>query len=108
MRGITSGRCANRCDLRRMERIIRRLLLGWLGLLAGVVLAYQYGYERLAYWLLWPVALGSPVVVVLLWWFLGLRLRGVWRRVRVLRRARHWRRKLAPDNRWLNTPGEET
>lgn len=90
-----------------MERTIRRLLLGWLGLLPSAALAYRYGYDRLAYWLLWPVALGSPLVVVLLLWLLVLRLREVWHRVRVLRRARHWQRKQAPDNRWLDTPQEE-
>ncbi|RZK54787.1 MAG: hypothetical protein EOO59_11125 [Hymenobacter sp.] len=90
-----------------MERTIRRLLLGWLGLLAGVVLAYHYGYAKPAYWLLWPVALGSPLVVGTLGWLLVLRLREVWHRVRVLRRARHWRRQQAPDDRWLDTPWEE-
>ncbi|MGI4865179.1 MAG: hypothetical protein ACRYFZ_14755 [Janthinobacterium lividum] len=90
-----------------MERTIRRLLLGWLGLLASVVLAYRYGYARPAYWLLWLVALGSPLVVVMLGWLLVLRLREVWHRVRVLWRARHWRRKRAPDYRWLDTPWEE-
>ena len=32
-----------------MERIIRRLLIGWLLLLGGVLLAYHYGYSLLAY-----------------------------------------------------------
>ena len=89
-----------------MEQTIRRLLLVWLGLLTGVVLAYRYGYDRLAYWLLWMVALGSPVVALMIGWLLVLQLRDLWHRVRMLRRARHWQRKRATDDSWMVTPWE--
>lgn len=87
-----------------MERIIRRLLLIWLLLLAGVLVAQHFGYVLLAYWLLWAVAIGSPVVVALLLALVALGLRDAWRRLRVLHRARHWRRKEAtqrPDGWWM-------
>jgi hypothetical protein len=90
-----------------MERTIRRLLLVWIGLLAGVTLAYRYGYSRLAYWLLWSVALSSPFVVAIVLWLMVLQVRESWHRVRVLWRARHWRRKREADDRWMNTPWED-
>ena len=90
-----------------MERIIRRLLIGWLLWLSGVLLAYHYGYSLLAYRLLWAVAIGSPVVGVLLLARVVLGLCDAWRRVRVLRRARHWRHKQEADNWWMDTQWED-
>jgi hypothetical protein len=89
-------------DRAKSERIIRRLLLVWLLLLAGVLLTQVYpfsGSARLGYWLLVVVALGSPVVALLLLWLIGLRLREAFYRVRVLRRAARWKRK-APLGFW--------
>jgi hypothetical protein len=91
-----------------MERIIRRLLIGWLLLLGGVLLAYHSGYSTLAYRLFWAVAIGSPIVALLLLTHVGLGLREVWHRARVLRRARHWRRQQAADNRWMESQWEDT
>ncbi|WP_022822867.1 hypothetical protein [Hymenobacter norwichensis] len=86
-----------------MERIIRLLLIGWLLLLGGVLLAYHYGYSLLAYRLLWAVAIGSPAVVLALLVRVGLGLRDAWHRVRVLRRARRWRRRQQPNDQWMNS-----
>ena len=91
-----------------MERIIRRLLIGWLLLLGGVLLAYHGGYSILAYRLFWAVAIGSPIVALLLLVHAGLGLREAWHRVWVLRRARHWRRQRPADNRWMETQWEDT
>jgi hypothetical protein len=85
-----------------MERIIRLLLIGWLLLLSGVLVAYHYGYPLLAYRLLWAVAIGSPAVVLALLVRVGLGLRDAWHRVQVLRRARRWRNPQEPDDRWMN------
>lgn len=92
-----------------MERIIRRLLIAWLLLLGSVLVAHHCGYARLAYWLVWPVALGTPVVAVLLLWLEALRLPEIWHRIRVLWRARHWRRPARSWNldEWSGYPGEE-
>jgi len=81
---------------------MRRLLLAWLLLLAGVLLTQVRpfsGSVRLGYWLLVVVALGSPVVALLLLWLTGLRLREAFYRLRVLRRAAKWKRKL-PLGSW--------
>ncbi len=89
-------------DRAKSERIIRRLLLAWLLLLAGVLLTQVrpfLGGARLGYWLLVVVALGSPVVALLLLWLMGLRLREAFYRLRVLRRAAKWKRKL-PLGSW--------
>jgi hypothetical protein len=86
-----------------MERLIRRLLIVWLLLLGGVLLAYHYGYSPLAYRLLWAVAIGSPVVGLLLLARVVLGLRNAWHRARVLRRARRWRHKQEADDRWMDT-----
>ncbi|MGI4871835.1 MAG: hypothetical protein ACRYFX_11740 [Janthinobacterium lividum] len=75
------------------EHTTRRLLAAWLLVLGGVLLVQHLGWTQLAYWLLWAVALGCPVVAVLLLWLIWLRLREVWRRARVLWRAWRWRRK---------------
>ncbi|WP_161599490.1 hypothetical protein [Hymenobacter nivis] len=90
-----------------MERLIRRLLMVWLLLLGGVLLAYHLGYSSLAYPLMWAVAIGSPIVVLLLLAHTVLGLREVWHRVQALRRARHWRRKPKADNRWMDTQWED-
>ena len=94
-----------------MEQTIRRLLLVWLLLLGGVLLAQYLGWPRLAYWLLWPVALACPVVAGLLLWLAGLRLRRAWRRLQLVRRATRWRRKPAkpwdPD-KFVYTRGPRT
>jgi hypothetical protein len=83
-----------------MERLIHRLLLVWLALLAGLLLSQQFA-PRLSYGLLVAVAFGSPVVVVLLLGRVVLGLRQAWHRALVLRRAGRWRREK-PDNRnWM-------
>lgn len=79
-----------------MELIIRRLLLAWLLLLAGVLLAQHFAQVRLAYWLLWVVAATSPLVAGLLLWLMGLRLREAFYRWCFLRRAAKWKRKRLP------------
>jgi len=56
---------------------------------------------------MWAVAIGSPIVVLLLLAHAVLGLREAWHRVRVLRRARHWRRQRAADNRWKETQWED-
>ncbi len=90
-------------DRMKSERVIRRLLLAWLLPLAGVLLMQVRpfsGSARLGYWLLVVVALGSPVVALLLLWLMGLRLREAFYRLRVLRRAAKWKRKV-PRSSWL-------
>jgi len=91
-----------------MERLIHRLLIGWLLLLGGVLLAYHCGYSALAYRLFWAVAIGSPIVALLLLAHAVLRLREAWHQMRVLRRARHWRRQRGADNRWMETQWRDT
>jgi hypothetical protein len=86
-------------DGKKSERIIRRLLVAWLLLFGGVLLTQWHpfpGSMRLGYWLLVAVALGSPVVALLMLWLLGARLRELGYRVRVLRRAAKWKRKEPP------------
>lgn len=87
-----------------MERIIRKLLLTWL-LLLGALLLMQVlpGGAQLGLGLVWVVALTSPIVALLILWLLGIRLRETLHRVRVLWRARHWRRKRPADDSWLDT-----
>lgn len=84
-------------DKTKSEWVIRRLLSSWLLLLGGVLLTQAYpfaGSARLGYWLVVVVALGSPIVALLLLWLMGLRLREARYRVRVLRRAAKWKRKV--------------
>ncbi len=79
-----------------MERIICKLLLTWVVLLGACLLTQVFpfsGSARLGYWLLLVVALTSPVVVLLLFWRVGLGLREAFYRLRVLRRAARWKRK---------------
>ncbi|MBF9219696.1 hypothetical protein [Hymenobacter ruricola] len=84
----------------QMERLLHRLLLAWLALLAALLLSLRFA-PALSYGLLLAVAIGCPVVVGLLLGLVALGLRGAWRRARVLRRAAKWRREQ-PDNReWL-------
>jgi hypothetical protein len=90
-----------------MERLIRRLLALWLLLIGGMLLAYHCGYSTLAYFLIWAVAIGSPVAGLLLLAHVVLGLREAWHRVRVLRRARHWQPKRKVDNRWMDTQWED-
>lgn len=100
-------RFANRNRRRRpdpkSERLIRRLLLAWLLLLGGTLLTQVFpfpGSARLGYGLVVAVALGSPVVGLLLLWWVGLGLRDAYYRLRMLRRAAKWRRQ-APSDAWL-------
>ncbi len=89
-------------DRTKSERVIRRILLVWLLLLAGVLLTQVrpfLGSAWLGYWLLVVVALGSPVVALLLLLLMGLRLREAFYRLRVLRRAAKWKRKV-PCGSW--------
>jgi hypothetical protein len=90
-----------------MERIIRKLLVAWL-LLLGALLLTQVpplpGGARLGYGLVWVVMLTSPVVALLILWLLGLKMCETLHRLRVLWRARHWRRKRAANDRWMDTP----
>ncbi len=88
-----------------MERLIRRLLLVWLALLAGLLLSQQLA-PQLSYSLLVAVAAGSPVVAGLLLWRVVLGLREAWHRFRVLRRAGKWRR-AKPENRSWRLEAEE-
>gem|GEM_PF-5181613 len=93
-----------------MERIIRKLLLAWLLLLGALLLTQVLPLPagaRLGYGLVWVVALTSPVVALLILWLLGLRMREILHRLRVLWRARYWRRRRAADDRWINTPWED-
>ena len=96
---------ANPYTYRQMERIIRKLLLAWL--LLGALYLTQVlplpGGARLGLGLVWVVALTSPVVALLILWLLGIRLRETLHRVRVLWRARHWRRKRPADDSWMDT-----
>ena len=89
-----------------MERIIRKLLLAWVLLLGALLLTQVLplpGGARLGYGLVWVVMLTSPVVALLIFWLLGIRMREILHRVRVLRRAMKWKRKT-PLTPW---PGEE-
>jgi hypothetical protein len=87
-----------------MERIIRKLLLTWLLLLGALLLTQVLpGGAQLGLGLVWVVALTSPVVALLILWLLGIRLRETLHRVRVLWRARHWRRKRPADDSWMDT-----
>ena len=93
-----------------MERLIRKLLLAWL-LLLGTLLLTQVlplpGAARLGYGLVWVVTLTSPVVAVLIFGLLAIRLRETLHQIRVLWRARHWRRKHVANDQWLHTgPGQ--
>jgi hypothetical protein len=91
-----------------MERIIRKLLLAWLLLLGALLLTQELpGGARLGYGLAWVVMLTSPVVALLILWLLGLMMRETLHRMRVLWRARHWRRKREADDRWMDTPWED-
>lgn len=86
----------------KSEQLIHRLLLAWL--LLGALLLTQVlpfpGSARLGYWLIVAVALGSPVVALLLLWWVGLGLRDAYHRLRVMRRAAKWSRP-APSDAWL-------
>ena len=66
------------------------------------------GSARLGYWLLVAVALGIPVVGLLLLWWVGLGLRDAYYRLRVLRRAAKWKRKEPSDDwmeqEWIRRP----
>lgn len=87
----------------KSERLIYRLLLSWLLLLGALLLTQVFpfpGSARLGYGLLVAVALGSPVVALLLLWWVGLGLRDAYHRLRVLRRAAKWRRQ-SPSDDWL-------
>jgi len=89
-----------------MERIIRKLLLAWVLLLAALYLTQVLplpGGARLGLGLVWVVALTSPVVALLILWLLGIRLRETLHRARVLWRARYWRRKRPADDSWMDT-----
>lgn len=101
---------ANPYTYRQMERIIRKSLLTWVLLLGAQFLTQVLplpGGARLGLGLGWVIMLTSPVVALFILLLLGLRLRETLYRVRVLRRARYWRRKRAADNSWLdNTWGE--
>ncbi len=95
----------------KSEPIIRRLLLAWLLPLGGVLLTQALpfpGSTRLGYWLMVVVALGSPVVILLLLWVVGLGLRNAFYRLRVLRRAARWKRKVPPadwfEEGWTGPP----
>ena len=93
-----------------MERIIRKSLLAWVLLLGAQLLTQVLplpGAARLGYGLVWVLMLTSPVVALLILWLLGMRMRETLHRVRVLRRARYWRRKRAADKRWMDTPWGE-
>jgi hypothetical protein len=83
-----------------MERLIPRLLLAWLVLLAALLLSERLA-PHLRYGLLVAVACGSPVVVVLLLWRVVLGLREAWRRFQVLRRAAKWRREKPGSREWM-------
>ena len=88
-----------------MARIICKLLITWLLLLGALLLTQLLplpGGVRLGDGLGWAVALTSPVVVLLLLIVVRLRLRQVFCRLRVLRRAARWQRK-EPPTPW---PGE--
>ena len=94
-------------DSTKSERVIRRLLSTWLLLLAGVLLTQVRSFSgspRLGYWLLVVVALGSPIVALLLLWLMGLRLRETFYRLRVLRRAAKWKRKAPASSGPLKQP----
>jgi len=87
----------------KSEQLIHRLLLAWLLLLGALLLTQVLpfpGSARLGYWLIVAVALGSPVVALLLLWWVGLGLRDAYHRLRVLRRAAKWSRP-APSDAWL-------
>ncbi len=95
-------------DKTRSERVIYSLLIAWLLLLGGVLLTQVHpfsGSARLGYWLLVVVALGSPVVALLLLWLMGLRLWEAFSRLRVLRRAAKWKRKVLVGSGPLEQPG---
>lgn len=93
-----------------MERLIRKLLLAWLLLLGALLLTQVLplpGTARLGYGLVWVVTLTSPVVAVLIFGLLAIRLRETLYQIRVLWRARHWRRKHVANDQWLHTdPGQ--
>lgn len=87
----------------KSEPLIRRLLLAWLLPLGGVLLTQALpfpGSARLGYWLMVVVALGSPVVILLLLWVVALGLLNAFYRLRVLRRAARWKRP-APPTAWF-------
>lgn len=87
----------------KSERLIRRLLLAWLLLLGSIWLTQVVpfpGSTRLSYWLVLAVAVSCPLVAGLLLWLMGLHLREVLHRVRVLRRAAKWKRK-PPCDAWF-------
>lgn len=83
-----------------MERTIRRRLLIWLALLGGALLSQRFA-PQLSYGLLVAVAMGCPVVAVLLLWLVALRLREAWHRLRVLQRAAKWRRERPATRKWM-------
>jgi hypothetical protein len=88
----------------KSEPIIRRLLIAWLLLLGGALLTQAFpfpGSTRLGYWLVVAVALGSPVVALLLFWLMGQDLRRFFYRLRVLRRAAKWKRTEPPTSSWF-------
>ena len=87
-----------------MERIIRKLLLAWVLLLGAQLLTQVLtlpGGARLGHGLVWVLMLTSPIVAGLILWLLVLMMRETLHRLRVLRRARHWRRQRTADNRWM-------
>ena len=89
---------------RKSERLIRRLLLAWLLLLGGTLLTQAFpfpGSAQLGYGLVVAVALGSPVVGLLLLWWVVLGLYDAYYRLRVLRRAAKWSRQV-PSDAWMD------
>ena len=87
----------------KSEPLVRRLMLAWLLPLGGVLLTQALpfpGSARLGYWFMVVVALGIPVVILLLLWVVGLGLANTCYRLRVLRRAAKWQRP-APPTDWF-------
>lgn len=88
----------------KSKRLLNRLLLGWLGLLGGVLLMQAcpfLGSTRIGGWLLVALVLGMPLgSLLMLWLVLSLELREAYQRVRVLRRAAKWKPK-EPSTAWL-------
>jgi len=71
----------------KSKRLLHRLLLGWLGLLGGVLLTQALpfpGSTHIGVWLMVATVLGLPLLMLLTLWLMSLELREAFRRVRVL------------------------
>ena len=80
----------------KSKRLVNRLFLGWLALLGGVLLTQACpfpGSTQIGCWLLAALALGIPLVALLMLWLMSLELREAFQRIRVLRRAAKWKPK---------------